>query len=94
MVPSAVRWFFRMRLNAVVSSRLDRAAIEALIDPANTSADARIYWPGHRGCQVKLDRFREDTSWNVIFVPSSSPIVTEPLLVLWLANALWIADGS
>ena len=27
----------------VVSSRLDRAAIEALIDPANTSADARIY---------------------------------------------------
>ena len=29
-----------MRLNA---TRLDRAAIEALIDPANTSADARIY---------------------------------------------------
>jgi hypothetical protein len=27
----------------VVSSRLDRAAIEALTDPANTSADARIY---------------------------------------------------
>ena len=34
------RFRSRMRLNA---TRLDRAAIEALIDPANTSADARIY---------------------------------------------------
>jgi hypothetical protein len=30
----------------------------------------------------------------VIFVPSSSPIVTEPLFVRWLANAFSIADES